>query len=803
MAPPEVGNLQHLRRALGAPVEPVLTRFVRTGFAVWPEQPPRLYCFFIRRKQSDTGSPHTGTLQIASVAVALLANSMTMNPNLKLKQRLLWLVLGFVTLAQAALPDVLAPPPAQLSPDRYEGQAAHLAAEVLSRYHYKAMPLDTDLSGKIFDQYLKALDNEKYFFVQPDVERLAAQREQLGNAILKEDLRLPFAIFNVYTQRAVERFSYARTLLRQDMDFQLHESLELERDKKAWPQTEAEMRDLWRKRVKNDWLRLKLAGKESANIAEILDKRYAHAIQRISRLKSEDAFQTFMNAYTMSIDPHTNYLGPRTEKEYDIAMRLSLTGIGATLAESEDYTTVRELVPGGPASLSGQLQLGDRIVGVGQGAEGPIVDILGWRQDDAIELIRGPADSLVRLDILPLGVGPDGKHKLVTLVRKPVHLAEQAAKSAIQTVTDGATTRRIGVITLPSFYEDYAARQAGKKDYISATHDVARLLDELKKQQVDSLLIDLRNNGGGSLAEAVELTGLFIGTGPVLQQRKANGSISVERDPQAKVAWNGPLGVLINRGSASASEIFAAAVQDYGRGLVIGDPSYGKGTVQSMIDLDQLAHNPAPHFGALKMTIAQFFRVNGGTTQLRGVVPDIPLQGGSDTGDYGEASFDNALPWTQIKAADYATSTSFQSQLPVLLRKHEARQKSDADMKNLQEEIARSRMERKANQISLNEAERRKEADAREAREAARTGGPVNKADAASKSIAPRTPGAERDDGLQADERSFSKSLAAEKLRKESKDVLLTEAVHILSDEIDVARAGPQMVQGAERVPGL
>ena len=360
------------------------------------------------------------------------------------------------------------------------------------------------------------------------------------------------------------------------------------------------MRELWRKRVKNDWLRLKLAGKDDKSIVEILDKRYDNFLKRIGRVKSADAFQTFMNAYTMAIEPHTNYMGPRAAEEFDISMRLSLVGIGAVLAEMDDYTTIRELVPGGPASLSGQLKIGDRIVGVAQGEGGVMTDVLGWRLDDTVALIRGAPDSVVLLDVLPADAGPDGKHKLVSLIRKTISLEEQAAKASVHSIMDGKATRRIGVISLPSFYEDFAARQKGVQDYKSATRDVARLLDELKKEKVDSVLIDLRNNGGGSLAEAVELTGLFIDKGPVVQQRNASGEISVESDTQAGVAWDGPLGVLINRGSASASEIFAAAIQDYGRGLIIGEPSFGKGTVQSMIDLDQVAKNSKPQFGELK-----------------------------------------------------------------------------------------------------------------------------------------------------------------------------------------------------------
>ena len=399
-----------------------------------------------------------------------------------------------------------------------------------------------------------------------------------------------------------------------------------------------------------------------------------------------------MNAYTMAIDPHTNYMGPRAAEDFDISMRLSLVGIGAVLAQLDEYVTIRELVPGGPASLSGQLNIGDRIVGVAQGKSGVMTDVVGWRLDDAVALIRGAPDSVVLLDVLPADAGPDGKHKLISLVRKTISLEEQAAKASVHSIMDGNTTRRIGVISLPSFYEDFAAREKGVKDYRSAARDVARLLDGLKQEKVDSVLIDLRNNGGGSLAEAIELTGLFIDKGPVVQQRNASGEISVDSDTQAGVAWNGPLGVLINRGSASASEIFAAAIQDYGRGLIIGEPSFGKGTVQSVIDLDRIAKNSKPQFGELKMTIAQFFRINGGTTQLRGVTPDILFPAASDTANFGESSFDNALPWTQIKAADYTPAGDLKAVLPVLSALHEARVKKDKDFQYLEEDIAESKL---------------------------------------------------------------------------------------------------------------
>jgi len=391
------------------------------------------------------------------------------------------------------------------------------------------------------------------------------------------------------------------------------------------------------------------------------------------------------------------------------------------------------------------------------------------------------------LDVLPAEANPDGKHQRVALVRKKISLEAQSAKKSVLTVTDAGVTRRVGVITLPSFYQDFDARQKSDPAYKSATRDVARLLDELKQENVDSVLIDLRNNGGGSLNEAVELTGLFIDKGPVVQQRNAQGKVSIESDTQAGVAWNGPLGVLINRGSASASEIFAAAIQDYGRGLIIGERSFGKGTVQTMIDLDQIAKNDKPKFGELKLTIAQFFRINGGTTQLRGVTPDIPFPTMTDDEDFGESSFDNALPWVQIKAADYSPVGNLEQLVPNLLKRLEIRVKNDKDYQYLLEDVAEFKQLRKKNQISLNEAERRKERDVQEAKLKARKTGQE----------APDDISSSRDDGLQADERNLSNDLTAEKARKDAKDVLLNEAVHVLSDEVEMLNSGTRLTKKA------
>jgi carboxyl-terminal processing protease len=698
----------------------------------------------------------------------------------------------------------------QLKPLVAQTQAALWASRVLARYHYKATPLDDVLSEKIFDRYFKSLDSEKLYFVQGDIDQFAPMRSKLDDAINNENLTLPFAVYNLYTQRFGERMAYARTLLKGKFDFTSDETVQLDREKAEWPKSDDEVKDLWRKRVKNDWLRLKLAGKDDKAIRETLDKRYENYVTRIRKLNNEDVFQMFMNAYAMAIEPHTNYLGPRSAENFDISMRLSLEGIGATLQSRDEYTVLRELVPGSPAALSGKLKPGDRVVGVGQGTSGPIVEVLGWRIDDVVALIRGAKDSTVRLDVLPADAGTDGKHVVIALVRKKISMEEQSAKKSIIEVKDAGVKRRIGVISLPTFYQDFEARRKGDKDFKSATRDVARILAELKKDKVDNVLIDLRNNGGGSLTEAVELTGLFIDKGPVVMQRTADGKIDVESDTQAGLAWDGPVGVLINRGSASASEIFAAAIQDYGRGLIIGEPSFGKGTVQTMLALDRFAPSDKVKYGELKMTIAQFFRINGGTTQLRGVTPDIKLPVTADIENFGESSYDNALPWVSIKPANYVPSGDLKELFAPLQKRHEARIAKDKDFQYLQEDIAEVTKLRKDNVISLNEAVRRKERDAqdartrlREARNAQNDDGvaPDSK-EARGKVPTPTKPGKaginlksarNQDDGLQADERNLASELAAEKAAKNAKDVLLQEAAHILADEAAMLKTDTRM----------
>lgn len=700
-----------------------------------------------------------------------------------MKNRSLWILLAF-TLAALN--------PAQatqlLVPLEQQSQAALLSANVLSRYHYRHTALDDSLSVQIFDNYLKSLDGEKVIFLQADIDHLSNARTRLDDAILNENLSVPFGIFNLYQQRITERFEYSRSLLKAGFDFEAREGHQISRKNAQWAKSTDELNDLWRKRVKNDWLRLKLAGKDNKGIVETLEKRYDKTLSGLAKIKSEDVFQNFMNAYAMAIDPHTNYLGVRAAEEFDISMKLSLVGIGAVLHLRDEYTTIRELLAGGPAALSGKLKAGDRIVGVGQGANGPLMDVMGWRIDDTVVLIRGDEDTVVVLDVLPAEAGADGKHKLISLVRKKISLDKQAAKKSIIEVKDGGVTRHIGVITLPSFYEDFSARQQGDKDFKSASRDVSRLLDELKKDKVDGVLVDLRNNGGGSLGESIELTGLFIDQGPVVQQRNSEGNISVESDTHAGVAWNGPLGVLINRASASASEIFAAAIQDYGRGVVIGEPSFGKGTVQTVASLDRMAKTDKPVLGDLKMTVAQFFRINGGTTQLRGVTPDIGLPTMTDAEEFGESSFDNALPWSQIKAADYTPAGNLAGIVPMLVANHDKRVSHDPDFQYLLEDIAEFKTLRQKNLISLNETERRNTRKTQEAREKLRE---KNRGGHESGKVSAKDSShAFQDDGMLPGERDAGADLVIENANKDSRDILLKEAANILSDQVGLLKVG-------------
>ena len=499
------------------------------------------------------------------------------------------------------------------------------------------------------------LDPNYSFFLAKDIETFAPYRLRLDDALQHSDPTPAYEMFNVYVERVRERVKFARAQLTTPMDFTIDESYLWDRSEIKWAKSETELNEFWRQRVKNDYLRLRLTDKEDVAIVETLDDRYENLERRISELNSDDIFQFFMNAFAQSIEPHTAYMSPRSSENFEISMRLSLEGIGALLGRENEYTSIASVVPGGPADKQGGLKAGDKVLAVGQGQDGKLQDVVGWRVDDVVDLIRGPKHTIVRIEVLHEDTGVDGPAEIIEIIRDEVKLEEQAAKSRIIEVPgENDELVKVGVIDLPVFYLDFSGRAQNLPDYRSSTRDVRKLIDEMKAEGIKGLVVDLRNNGGGSLLEATTLTGLFIDEGPVVQVRNSSGRISTEEDTDPGMAWEGPLAVLVNRYSASASEIFAAAIQDYGRGLIIGETTFGKGTVQNLVDLDDYApSNDAGKMGQLKITMAQFFRVNGGSTQNRGVEPDIHFPSAGDPEDYGERSLDNALPWTSIPTASF------------------------------------------------------------------------------------------------------------------------------------------------------
>jgi carboxyl-terminal processing protease len=677
-------------------------------------------------------------------------------------------------------------------PTQVHAETAIATVHLLSRYHYQAPPLDSTFSAQIFDRYLKALDPARLFFLQSDINGFSWARTSLDSAILEGRLEAPFLLFDRYTMRVKKVRGTIQELLASNFDFTADESFEPDRSEAPWAASDNELREIWRKRIKNDWLRLRLAGNDDNTIRRTLTKRYGHALDRSSKLNSDDVFQVFMNAWASAVEPHTSYLGPRAAEDFAISMKLSLVGIGAVLQERDGYVIVRELIPGGPALRSGKINVGDRIVGVAQGEKAAMTDVTGWRVDEVVPLIRGKQNSIVVLDILPAHALADGAHRRVPLARDTVRLENQAASGSIHEIRDGGLLQKIGIIKLPSFYQDVDARRKSPTQFRSATRDVTRIIEEFKRDKIDALLIDLRDNAGGSLDEAVSLTGLFIESGPVVIQQNSYGQTRIERVPSPVMAWRGPLGVLINRASASASEIFAAAIQDYGRGIVLGEASFGKGTVQTLIDLDELERAPKRRYGELKMTVAQFFRVSGGTTQLRGVSPDIALPSLVDSKSFGESSYGNALPWTRINPVEFRSAGSITPMVPMLALSHGLRATQDKDFLQFKEKVAELQTLRNSKTISLKESTRRTERDRMEARAKARGKKGAGLPDGEGEDEI-------GDDGLLASERSLSNELAAEKARKAARDVLLVESANILGDMVTLLRANPSTPEIVQR----
>ncbi|MGR4893967.1 carboxy terminal-processing peptidase [Stenotrophomonas sp. LARHCG68] len=693
-------------------------------------------------------------------------------------------LLAFALTAPAAMLARADSPALPSSPTLDQTTTSKLVYGLLSdsRYAYRPRALDAATSQDVFKRYLESLDSGKQFFTKDDVDGFAPLAARTGDAIRSGELDPAFQVFSVYRQRATERVAYARRLLRQEPDFSVQERFDYDRKDVPWA-TSAELDELWRKSVKNDWLRLKLAGKSAADIRKTLDKRYETLGKSINELKNDDVFSFYMNAYTSAVDPHTDYFTPRTAQNFNQAMSLSLEGIGAQLQRQDDVVVIREVVPGGPLDLDGTLKAGDRIVGVGQGRSGPIEDVIGWRIDDVVSKIRGAKDTQVRLEYIPAAEGVDGKHRMVTITRQKIRLSEQAAKGETMTIPGaaGEAQRRIGIVKLPTFYQDFEGRRRNAADYASATRDVAKLLAGFKADKVDGVVLDLRNNGGGSLDEAIELTGLFIEQGPVVQVRESGGRVTVNSDRNPAVAWDGPLAVLINRGSASASEIFAGAIQDYGRGLVIGETTFGKGTVQNVVPLDRWPASEKERFGQVKLTIAQFFRVSGSSTQHKGVVPDLAFPASVDASEFGESTYDNALPWTRIAAVPHTQYGNFAPILPRLETRHGQRIQNDREFQWWEEDVNQFRTEAAKKYVSLNEADRRAERDRQETQRKQRQ--------ATRRELGlPLDPLAEdsSDDGLTGNERDIVKDAAREKAAEKRPDPLLKESASILADALNL-----------------
>ncbi|EGR2797856.1 carboxy terminal-processing peptidase [Vibrio navarrensis] len=581
-----------------------------------------------------------------------------------------------------------------LAPEIQHETASKRVTSRFTRSHYKHFNLNDDFSKAIFTRYIELLDYNKNIFTQADIDAFSTWSTQLDDQLKAGENQIAFDVYNLSMKKRFERFSFALKLLDKEITFDNDDFIELDRAKSAWPKDKAELDELWRKRVKYDALNLKLTGKEWPEIKDVLEKRYNNAMKRITQTRNEDVFQLYMNAFAREVDPHTSYLSPRNAEQFQSEMNLSLEGIGAVLQMTDDYTVIRSLVAGGPASKSKQLGEGDRIIGVGQDGE-EIVDIIGWRLDDVVQLIKGPKGTKVNLQVLP--DGNDAKSYVVTIVRDKIRLEDRAVKA--KTIEkDG---KKIGVLEVPSFY-------------VGLSKDTDKLLTDLKSQGVDGIIVDLRNNGGGALTEATALTGLFIEKGPVVQVRDSYGRVKVNADTDGEISYAGPMTVLVNRYSASASEIFAAALQDYGRAIILGENSFGKGTVQQHRSLNHIYDLFDKELGYVQYTIQKFYRIDGGSTQNKGVVPDIAYPTAVDPEETGESVEDNALPWDSIEKADYTVLQRNAELVNALKLKHDARIANQLEFKFIAEDIAKYKAEKDDNKLSLNEKVRKQESESAE-----------------------------------------------------------------------------------------
>ena len=592
-----------------------------------------------------------------------------------------------------------------LSPTTEHRQATEVISHLMQQYHYSRVSVNDELSDQIFDRFLESLDPQKAFFLSNDIKTIEKYRLKLDDAFNNAELNPVFDIFKQFRARVEERAKFAQKLLANEFDFTIDESYTFNREEAEWLQSQEAADELWRKRVKNDVLNLRLADQSKAELTKTLQERYERMERRVSQLSANEVFQIFINAYTLSVEPHTSYFSPRSSENFKINMSLSLEGIGAALRTEHEYTVVQRVIPGGPAAMSEKISAEDRIIGVGDDDK-DIVDVVSWPLSDVVDLIRGPKGSTIRLKVLPANAPEGSPPTVITLVRDKIKLEEQAAKSSVVDILRDGKPQRFGVIDLPTFYLDSAAMAQGQPDYRSTTRDVERLLNELTTTDngVHGIIIDLRGNGGGSLHEATQLTGLFIESGPVVQIKNASGQVDTEEDTNPAVAYDGPLAVLVDRNSASASEIFAAAIQDYGRGVVLGEPTFGKGTVQTVAPLDR-----AGKLGQLKITTAQFFRINGEGTQHRGVIPDVLFPTAMYSDAQGERGLDNALPWAEVPAAAYDAWPIGKANYDHVQALHESRYRANDSFALLIEEFEAQRDARTQNSVSLVEKVRQEE----------------------------------------------------------------------------------------------
>ena len=600
-----------------------------------------------------------------------------------------------------------------LQPDRDEVVASLNIVELLKRHHYSKPPLDDARSVIIYDSYIKLLDPSRSYFTAADIAEFDKWKTQFDDFLKSGNLEPGFTIYKRYLDRVKQRLDYALGELNKGVDkidFSVKEDLLVDRKDAPWMKNQAELDELWRKRVKDEVLRQKISGKELKQVQETLIKRYKNQLARLDQTRAEDIFQAYINTFAQSYDPHTNYLSPDNAENFDINMSLSLEGIGAVLQSDNDQVKIVRLVPAGPAAKTKQVAPADKIIGVAQGNK-EMVDVVGWRLDEVVKLIRGPKGSVVRLEVIPASNAPnDQTSKIVAITREAVKLEEQAAKKSVLKLKQDGRDYKLGIIEIPAFYLDFKAYRAGDPDYKSTTRDVKKLLTELQKEKVDGVVIDLRNNGGGSLQEATELTSLFIEKGPTVLVRNADGRVDVLEDENPGAFYKGPLALLVNRLSASASEIFAGAMQDYHRALIIGGQTFGKGTVQTI--------QPLNH-GELKLTLAKFYRVSGQSTQHQGVLPDIAYPSIIDTKEIGESALPEAMPWDTIRPVVKPASDPFKPFLAQLKAQHDARSDKDAEFVYIRDRLALTQKLMNEKTVSLNEQERRARHDEIEAKQLA------------------------------------------------------------------------------------